>query len=165
MVLRSATTATAGLVIFGSPIAALAVPIGSVTTSPFGSAPVLALPLLLLLAIVLAGITIFRLRRRGAAPVAIVAVGAALLVMAGVTYATVPIIVLSDVACNARVTNSYTPTTLTEVTNHCINPVKIVDITFSCNALPDTVTGEIPSLCEIGQTLNPGSTCRLPECA
>src|SRR5579862_4243925 len=134
---------TAAIAICGSPLAALAAPTGSVTTGPLANAPTLALPLLVLLAVILAGLTMFRLRRSATtlAILAGLAVAASLLSI-GIIYATpTTTITISGGACNGTVTNPYDPTSKTFLTNGCITPIKIIDVTVDCNNVNATASG------------------------
>jgi len=167
MMARRTSILTVAVAILGNPLAALAVPTGSVTTAPIASAPAIALPLLLLLAVVLTGITVYRLRATSVPKILAVLGIAAALASIGITYA-VPTatITISDGNCYRTVTNPYDPTDFTVVTNHCINPIKIVNVSFSCNEVnaSGVVTGEIPVLCTEGLVLAPNAFCHLPQC-
>lgn len=164
---RRTTIVIAAVATLGSPLVALAAPTGSVTTSPIASAPAIALPLLLLLAVVLMGITVYRLRAtRIPMVLAAVAVAAALASVA-VTHATPGVTIpITDGDCNRTATNPYDPTDFVVVQNQCINPIKIVDVSFSCNPVNAStlVTGDAPALCTVGFVLAPKGFCRLPEC-
>jgi hypothetical protein len=169
MMLRRSLPVTAALATLVAPFAALAQATGSVTTDPVRLAPALGLPLIVLLAVLLAGVAVFRLRRATAGPIARIALIATVTVLAGVGYATLTTITISGVDCTKQTVHLYDPTgSPVTLMNDCVTPITIDDITTSCIAGPispssPTEPTRLPP-CEVGQTLPSGADCSLPNC-
>jgi hypothetical protein len=168
--LRRLLPVSATLAMLVAPLAAMAQVTGSVTTDPVRLAPTLGLPLIFLLAVVLAGIAVSRLRRTAAGPIARVVLIAGVTVLAGLGYAGVTPITISGADCTKQTVHAFDPSgSPMTLMSECQNPITIVDITTSCRKgpiFPNAPTGTTTlSACEIGQTLANGDDCRLPTCA
>ena len=167
MMRRKSRLVAVSLAALLAPVMALGqVPPGSVTTSPVNQAPAMGAPVLVLLAVVLAGVAVYRLRR-AATVVALVtavtllaALGSAVIMMSNIT--------ISGADCVQRTTNPFDPITLTTLTSNCPTMIQIVDIQFDCGLgeiAPNAPTSAVPiPSCEVGQTLANGDVCRLPIC-
>lgn len=142
---------------------------GSVTTDPVHLAPTLGLPLIFLLAVALAAVAVYRLRPAAAGPIAGFVLVAGLTVLAGLGYAVIPTITISGADCTKQTISVFDPNgPATTLRSNCPNPIKIVDITSSCDTRDivfnsQTGTTTLAS-CEIGQTLANGDACSLPNC-
>src|SRR5512140_2447482 len=91
MTLRRSLPVTAALATLVAPLAAFAQFAGSVTTDPVGQpAPTLGMPLIFLLAVALAGVAGYSLRRGVATPVVALVLVAGVTVLAGLGYAGAP---------------------------------------------------------------------------
>jgi hypothetical protein len=166
MMLRRSLPVTAALATFVAPLAALADPTGTVTTDPVHLAPTLGLPLLVVLAIALAGITVFRLRRAAVGPIAAVVLVAGVIALAGLAYA-INTIVISGADCMRQTVSVFDPGGSTALRSDCPNnSIRIIDIQTSCGGVnhlstaPTGITTFAP--CEIGLTLAHGDECELP---
>jgi len=145
-----------------SPLAAFAQPVsGSVTTDPVGqSAPALALPMLVVLAVGLIGLGAYTLRTRSAGAVAGFALVAGLSVLAGLGYATDGSVVIQGAECNTQTVSPYPSVCGDTLTSGCSNRIRIVAIEPGCES------PTIPSSpCTVGQVLTDGQQCYLPYCA
>ena len=135
---------------------------GTVTTAPVGMpAPAMGMPLLVLLAVLLAGAGAYLLRRTGGGVIAKVAVVAALAALAGLAYANGGMGTIYTVAgpdCGIAKTFTFDPLGPNELLSNCPNPIRIIAIQLDCNA-PDP-----PGECTVGQVLSNGQFCTLPEC-
>ncbi len=137
---------------------------GSVTTVPAHQAPALGVPLFIVLALALAGIAMYRLRRRSlVAPI----VGLVLVstLLAGLGYA-VSFVMISGAQCVQQTTSTFVPADPTELESQCPNPIQIVDIEVSCNPVeaPSRPDPNTPPACAVGLILNQVKSCMLPRC-
>lgn len=143
-------------------------PMNMVTTRPLAQhAPAVGLPLIFLLAVVLAGVTVYRLRRVAVGRVIGAALIAAWIGLAGLGYAVIDTLHINGTACMQQTASPYATMTTTNLQNDCPNDILIVDIQFACTSdtLPDQETGgaSVPS-CVRGNALQNGQICRLPLC-
>jgi hypothetical protein len=174
---RRSIQIAAGLGTLVAPLAtwAQATTSGFVTTGPLRApAPALGMPLIVMLAVALAGVAMYRLRRTvGGLVVGFVLV--AVTVLAGLGYAIMPPlpITISGADCMKATVNVFDPSTEpTTLMSACPNPIQIVDIQISCgrdvflNSETNT-SGAIDMfpLCKKGQILANGDACDLPTCA
>ncbi|HVN88116.1 MAG TPA: hypothetical protein VMW17_25005 [Candidatus Binatia bacterium] len=147
------------LAFWATPSAVFALPTGAVTTVSLGTAPALTMPLLYLLAGLLAVVAVYRLRLSPAGQI----VGAVLLTGVAVTafvYAGGATVSVTGANCMKQTTTPFDPTVSTTLISGCANPIRIVDIQLSCDDPPP------PSQpCTIGLTLNQGDSCYLPTCS
>lgn len=161
MMRRRAIPVAAVVATFVLPLAAFAQsPTGSVTTDPVQSpAPALSVPLMLLLAVGLSAVAVYKLRRTAARSIVVVLV-AAVTVLGGLSYAFLPGIDISGADCLKHKTNIFYPFIgFTPLTSDCQQPIRITDITLPCTDIP------APSQpCTVGQILDNGQTCTLPSC-
>ena len=144
-----------------SPLAAFA---ASVTTDPIGqAAPALTTPMLGVLAIVLIGLGIYRIRTHATGTLTGLALLIGLSLLAGVSYATIGVVV-KDAQCTMRTTQTYSDGGST-LTSLCPNPIEIVAIVCKTPIEPDVV-GDIPTLptCTVGEILATNDACRLLGC-
>jgi len=173
MVRRGTIRLAAALGTLSVPLSALAqvTGTGSVTTSPLSPAPALGMPLLLFLAVALAGVTMYRLRRVVTGPIVGLVLVAAVTALAGLGYAlsmttTIPI---SGADCMKRTTNAFNPAgSPANLMSNCSNMIQILDLQVSCivaprGTCPDAPADPAPD-CRLGQTLANGDVCRLPSC-
>jgi hypothetical protein len=152
-----------------APLAALAQGLtGSVTTDPVGQAPALGLSVIVGLAVAMAGVGIYRLRRTGAGRTAGFVLVAAATVLAGLAYALAITLTISGADCAKRTVSAFSLDEPTKLMSDCPNLIRIVDIQGSCgiHVMPfdsafdtDTVAD-----CSVGQTLANGDACLLPSC-
>jgi hypothetical protein len=150
------------------PAAALA-QTGSVTTSPLTQpAPAMSTVMLVLLSVTLAAVAFRLLRRAPQGSLAAFALAAVTAVGAAVGYATPTDVVVEGSECTEQYTHEYNanygPRNLVSA---CPSPIRIVALGEPCNTESlDGVQGEaIPaSPCEVGQILQNGDRCHLPDC-
>ena len=158
MRLRRSIPVVAAAAALLSPLAAFALP--TVTTVPVVlPAPALALPVLVALAIALIGVGVYCLRTRSGRAVVGLALAAGLSVLAGLSYATIAVLI-QGADCNMEVVNTFSVGG-SPLTSACPNPIRIVAIT--CDAVPD-VSAPTMQPCTIGKILLNGQSCAL-SCA
>lgn len=148
---------------------------GSVTTGPLRApAPAFGMPLIVMLAVALGGVALYRLRRTVGAPLVGLIVAAT--VLAGLGYAMLPPqpITISGADCTKVTVNGFDPSAEpTTLMSACPNPIEILDIQFSCappDVFPNSDTNasgavDMLPLCKKGQVLANGDACELPTCA
>jgi len=160
MMIRRSIPVAAALATLVAPLPAFA---QVVTTGPLQPAPTLAMPLIFVLAVVLAGLAVYRLRRYVAGPMVGLLLFAAVTVLAGVGYATSMFrsIMISGPACMRETMSPFMdhgpPTVLM---SECRNMISILAIQSSC-----TMFTQMPQPpCSVGQTLANGQACTLPNC-
>ena len=150
-----------------SPLAAVAQPMttGSVTTAPVGiSAPALAIPTLVALAIALIALGAYSIRTRTAGAVTGFALAAGLSLLASLGYATGGV-VIQGTDCFAQTIHSYDSTLgTTSLTSLCPNPIQIVAIDACASIEPDVLGDPLP-FCRVGTILTNGQACTLPGCS
>ena len=155
--------------VLGAPLAAWADPSGSVTTEPIQQAPALAMPVLVLLAVALTAITMYRLRHTRGGRIA--GVGLIVVVLAGIGYAGLPTITIMDADCAKQTVSVFNPLDEeTLLTSDCTNRLRVTDIQKNCElgvVSPDTggapVVDEFAE-CFVGEVLAHGDTCALLGC-
>jgi hypothetical protein len=130
---------------------------GTVTTAPYLGAPAMGMPLLALLAVLLAGFGAYLLRRRRCGVVAKVALAAALTALAGLAYATDGV-TIEGADCGMRTVHPFIPVGVHILTSNCPNAIQILSITVNC----DDPNPSTP--CTVGQVLTQGQRCNLPAC-
>jgi len=130
---------------------------GTVTTAPVSvaGAPAMGMPMLAVLAVVLAVGGGYMLRRTRGGAIAKVALIAALTALAGLTYATDGV-VIEGADCGMQTVHQFVP--LHTLLSNCTNPIRIIDIQLDCQAL------DPPGDCTVGQVLTNGDSCTLPHC-
>ena len=153
------------LATFVAPLAAIAqVPNDYVTTAPLAaSAPVMGIPLLLLLAVALAGIAAYRLRRTAGRAIAALGFVAVLTVLAGLGYATTVMTMLTvqGAQCGMPTSQTFNPMGATTLVSHCPNPIRIVTIHLETSCMFSMVLDP----CQMNQVLTDNESCSLPGCA
>jgi Pretoxin HINT domain len=165
MMLRRLLNAVVTLATLVAPLAAVAqlVPTGSVTTAPLGAAaPAMGMPLLALLAVVLAGGGAYLLRRAARGAIAKVGFVAALTALAGLGYAFIPsgiTITIDGAECGMQTVHPFNPLNENTLVSHCPNRIQIISIQGSCTFDPSG-----PGPCSVGQVLADGDSCMLPTC-
>ena len=162
MIIRRLPHAVVALATLVAPLVARAqaAPNGSVTTAPFApGAPVMGLPVLALLAVVLAGVAAYFLRRATGRGVAGLAVLAVLGGLVGLGYATLPSITIQGAQCATSTTQVYDAFFENTLVSHCPNPISIVSIQQTCTLVAGPGGG-----CRAGQVLTNGASCNLPTC-
>lgn len=155
-----------------TPLAALAQPAtGAVTTSPIQQAPALGMPVLVLLAVALTAITVYRLRRTGGRRILGLGLVAVVTVLAGLVYAFLPTITISGADCAKQTVSVFDPLVEeTLLTSNCANLIQIIDIQITCDegaVAPNAtggIAGDLFAECFIGQILANGNTCALLGC-
>jgi hypothetical protein len=132
---------------------------GTVTTAPYRvAAPAIGMPLLAVLAVMLVGIGTYVLRRTRGRAVAMVALGAALTALAGLTYA-IDGVIIEGADCGMVTVHQFSLIGVHTLTSACPNAIQILSIEFDCADPPG------PSPCTEGQVLTQGQSCDLPECS
>lgn len=131
----------------------------TVTTAPFGHAPAIGLPAMVLVALALGVGAVYLLRHRSPS-VRLVAVAAAMM-LASIAYATVSVEV-SGPECDVRTTHTWNPLTSTSLDNQCSNALLIVALELDCIS-GTGMSSTIPD-CVVGATLEAGASCALPLC-
>jgi hypothetical protein len=125
---------------------------------------------IVVLAVAMAGVGMYRLRRTVAGRTAGVVLIAAATVLAGLAYAngTKITITISGADCAKRTVSAFSPDESTKLMSDCPNLIRIVDIQASCDGdmsplitVPNVVP---PPDCSVGQTLANGAACKLPVC-
>jgi apolipoprotein N-acyltransferase len=170
MMRRRSIHLAAGLATLVAPLAALAqIPTGSVTTDPVQQAPALGMSVIVVLAVAMAGVGVYRLRRTVAGRIVGFVLVAAATVLAGLVYAVAPAtIMISGADCTMRTTNAFDPLEPNMLMSDCSNLIRIVDIQVSCDAgmssFNSAPTIAPPADCSVGQTLANGGACGLPSC-
>ena len=173
MMRRRSIHVAAAFGVLGVPLPAWADPTGSVTTGPIQQAPALGIPVLVLLAVALTAITVYRLRRTGGRRMVGLGLVATVTLLAGIGHAIIPIITITGMDCAKQTVSVFDPLAgETLLTSDCPNPIRIVDIQVSCNekvVAPGAQTGIGGAAndvveCSIGQVLANGNTCSLPGC-
>lgn len=137
----------------------------TVTTAPFGHAPAVDLSLLVLLAAILAAVTIFRLRRISPAlKSAAIALCACVMVVAGAHAGDQ--ITVEGAACNTRSTFEFNGNVFTRLKSKCPQPISIVELNLICDGPGDGLVVEEETLqpCTLGLVLQEYDRCRLPGC-
>jgi len=162
MLPRRLLQVVAGLTTLGGPLAAVAHAefIGTVTTAPVGvAAPAMGMPLLALLAALLAGGGACLLRRTRGRALAKVGFVAALTALAGLAYANgSTVITIKDAQCGMQAVNPFDPSIPFTLLSNCPNAIRIISIQFNC----EDPAGPAP--CSEGQILTNGQSCTLPLC-
>ncbi|HVN86038.1 MAG TPA: hypothetical protein VMW17_14455 [Candidatus Binatia bacterium] len=130
---------------------------GAVTTGPASQAPTLALPLIPVLAALLACVAVYRLRLKFAGHISGLLLVAT--IVAGFGYAGVATITIDGGACGKQTTNSYDPFAPPSLMNNCPTPIHILAIQFTCLDPPPA-----EETCVVGATLASGERCQLPGC-
>jgi len=146
-----------------TPLAALA---GTITTSPLGAAaPAIGMPMLVLLALVLSVGAVYVLRRKAASATARLAGMAAVIIVAGIAYATTNVVV-SGAQCTMRTTQMWNAIYPKMLENQCSNALLLEVIDPDCNFLTGSAGAPLDSFpsCVMGQTLAAGAICHLPIC-
>lgn len=158
--IRRSIPVAAAVAVLAAPLTASAIFTGQVTTGPAAQAPTLTMPLLFLLAAVLAGVAAYRLGR-AAGPIVGLALVAAVTFAAGLGYAdNWTGIMIGGADCARQTTNSFDPSGPPMVLmSNCPNPIFILDIQLSC------VDPPTPQACVVGGTLANGEVCVLPSCS
>ncbi len=158
MTLRRSFYAAATLATLAESAVAVVDP-GTVTTVPSAGTPAIGMPLLLLLALALAGGGVYLLRHATGGVAAKVGCVVALIALGGLAYAGLPPITISGAGCGMQAVNTFDPTTDSQLLNGCPNPIAIVSIQFDCR---DPAP---PNACRVGTVLFTGESCMLPVCA
>lgn len=162
MILRRLLHIIVALATLVAPLAAVAHAefIGSVTTAPVivSSAPAVGMPLLALLAVMLAGGGAYLLRRAAGGAIAKVGLVAALTALAGLAYAFPNLIPVEGAQCRMQAVQTFDPFSLNTLVSHCPNQIRIISIQVTCEDPPS------PSPCSVGQVLANGDACTLPTC-
>jgi len=156
-----------------APLAALAVPSGSVTTTPFHEAPAIGMPVLALLAVALTASAVYRLRRTAGGRVVGVGLVAGVMLLAGLVYADLPTITIDGAECMTQTVSVFDPLNDPEtlLTSNCTARIQITDIQRMCNerlvspgVQPQVATFDMFPECFVGQVLSKGETCSLLAC-
>jgi hypothetical protein len=155
-----------------APLTAWAASTGSVTTSPIHQTPALGMPVLVLLAVALTVITVYRLRRTGGERIVGLGLVAAVMLLAGLVYAFIPTITISGADCAKQTVSVFDPLEEeTLLTSNCPNQIQITDIQLVCDedvVVPNAGGGiagaDAVAECVIGQILANGNTCALLGC-
>jgi len=145
---------------------------GSVTTSPLAQpAPAMSTVMLVLLSVALAVVAIRLLRRAPQGSLAAFALAVVTAVGAAVGYATPTDVIVEGSECTEQYTHEYNanygPRNLVSA---CPSPIRIVAIGEPCNgnggeSLGGVLDDALPALpCEVGQVLENGDRCHLPDC-
>jgi len=167
MVRRSVVVAAA-LATLAVPFAAFAQPVtGTVTTGPASAAPVLAMPLIFLLAVTLAGVAAYRMRRRIPGRVVGLVLAAAVVAMAGLGYAKPATIMIMGSECAMQTTKMFFASGAPAILmSDCQNAIHILDIQLTCppDARNESALPFMALPCSVGQTLAQGESCPLPIC-
>jgi hypothetical protein len=129
---------------------------GTVTTAPYLGAPAMGMPLLALLAVLLAGFGAYLSRRRRGRVVK-VALAAALTALAGLAYA-IDGVTIGGADCGMRTVHPFIPVGVHTLISNCPNAIQILSITVNC----DDPAPSTP--CTVGQVLTQGQGCSLPAC-
>ncbi len=158
MTLRRSFYIVAALATLAEPAVAVIDP-GTVITVPSAGTPAIGIPLLLLLALALAGGGLYLLRHATGGVAAKVGCVVTLIALGGLAYAGIPTITISGAECGMQAVNTFEPTTESQLLNSCPNPIAIISIQFSCN---DPAP---PNACRVGKVLFSGESCMLPVCA
>jgi hypothetical protein len=141
---------------------------GSVTTVPLATAPVLGVPLLVLLAVVLTGAAAYFLRRTAGRAAAGVGFVATLTALAGLAYAVpmINMIMIQGGQCAMQTTQMFNPMVRNALVSHCPNSVQVISIQLgmSCNFDRIGRAAMGPAPCSVGQVLANGEECALPNC-
>ena len=149
------------LAVLALPGAASALPL--VTTAPVSqSAPLISLPMFLLLSalLLLAGVTTLGRRTRAAVTVATLLVVAMALV--GVTYASIFVVTISGDECNTETTKEIGyPGHLQDL---CANPIRIVNVDCGNDLILNVPKRNDLGACQIGMILHNNDTCDFPDC-
>ena len=166
IMLRRSLPVTVASTLLVFPFAAVAQSTGSVTTDPFGqSAPTLTMPLIFLLTVMLAGIAVYHLRRTVAQPIVVLILVVTVTVLAGLGHAITSGITISGADCMKQTTRVFDPfVAVTTLTSNCPNAIQIVDIQNPCITDVLCDVQNLPSPCQVGQTLANGDVCSLPSC-
>jgi len=167
---RSSHAATI-LAVLVAPLAAVAQPpTGSVTTVPINNAPALGMSLCVVLALALAGIGIYRLRRPVGSRIAAFGLVAAITVLAGLGYAAAPsTITISGADCAKQTVSFFDPRLGATMVSNCTNRIQILDIQASCDGTEVNAATDINGAtnlvgCTVGLILADGESCKLPIC-
>ncbi len=164
---RKSILVIAGLTILVAPLAALAQgPTGTVTTDPARQAPALAMPLLVVFVIAIAGFAMYRLRRPAAGPIVGLMLVVAVAVLAGLGYARPPGVTISGGECARETFSMFEAFGPAELMSQCPNPIQIVAIDLSCGGpfAPGSAPSPPVPECAVGQILSNGDICDLPVC-
>jgi apolipoprotein N-acyltransferase len=169
MMRRRSIHVAAGLATLVAPLAAWAqIPTGSVTTDPVQQAPALGMSVIVVLAVAMAGVGMYRLRRTVAGRIVGFVLIAAATVLAGLGYAVVPPLTISGADCTKQTTSAFDPLEPTMLMSDCSNLIRIIDIQVSCagdmSSLNSAPAIDPVADCSIGQTLANGGACGLPVC-
>jgi apolipoprotein N-acyltransferase len=144
------------------------IPMGSVTTDPVQQAPALGMSVVVALAVAMAGVGIYRLRRTGTGRIVGVVLIAAATVLAGLAYAGdgLTTLTISGADCTKRTVTAFSLDYPTQLMSDCPNLIRIVDIQASCDGVmgPLSTVPNVIVECSVGQTLAKGDACRLPGC-
>ena len=166
MIIRRLPEVVVALVTLVTPLAALAQGAdGSVTTVPLALAPTMGIPVLVLLAVVLAGVAAYFLRRASGRVAAVIGFVAVLTGLTGLGYATMPMIhmiMVQGSQCGMQTTQMFMPMTPTALKSLCPNPIQIVAIQGGM-CFGDSL-GSAPVFltpCRVGQVLADGEECLL----
>ena len=144
---------------------------GSVTTAPVGQpAPALGMPLLFLLAVVLAGVGVYRMRISAPSSIAMVVL-AGVIAVAGLGYADGTALVIRDANCMMRKTATFPLNSFSHLMSECSNPIMIVALDYTCasgdvaanTVCPSGIVDMLPT-CQVGQVLALNESCELPNC-
>lgn len=153
---------------FVAPLAALAQSRdGSVTTAPFAAAPVMGMPVLILLAVVLTGVGAYLLRRAAGRVIAVIGFVAVLTALAGLGYATFGMmIMIRGAQCAMQTTQMFDPMGRPTLKSYCPNSIQIISIQqgMLCGTEILGLGDTFPPLCSVGQVLADGEECSLPFC-
>jgi hypothetical protein len=138
----------------------------SVTVAPLGTAaPAAGLPLLGLLALLLAIVAVTLLRRdRTAVRFATVLFTVAM--VAGVGYSLMANVVVSGDECGQVTVKPYDRFADLNLESECANPIQIIDLEIECNGIhkETLVEGQPLPDCQVGLVLNFEEACILPSC-
>jgi len=154
---RRSIPVVAALATLVAPLAAFAVDTATVTTGPASAAPALTMPLILLLAVVLASVAAYRLRLTSVGRI-VGTVLVAAVTAAGLAYAGAEI-TISGPECAKQTTKPFDPILPALLVSNCPNPIHILAIQLSCIDPPPPLQP-----CTVGQTLTNGESCLLPSC-
>jgi hypothetical protein len=130
------------------------------------------MPVLVLLAVALTVITAYRLRRRAGGRIVGLGLVAAVMLLAGLVYARLPMITISGADCTKQTVSVFDPLEEeTLLTSNCQNPIQITDIQRVCdqNVVSPNAGGGSAGVdefaeCFIGKVLANGDTCALLGC-
>jgi hypothetical protein len=121
------------------------------------------------LAVAMAGVGVYRLRRTVAGRIVGFVLIAAATVLVGLAYAGGLPLTIKDADCTKQTTSTFNPLDANTLMSGCPNLIRIVDIQVSCDGDMSSLNsaanvGTLPD-CGVGQTLANGAGCILPVCS